>query len=450
MLRRASRVCLRAGTWAVLGLAALLWPAVAAPPSSGAGRPAPAGRAAKAKVFVPDKFVRAFRGSREDVRDRALDDVERAHRDDPRLSGTLWQVIEPALKTEAVPDSLLRAVRIYAMLDDPEGASRVAALLSAADHRLAMLGMLLASERRPEGALERLISLREQPAFNARYAYRQTLVSAIARFPEPAAVDFLVAGIGRADGQLKYEIAKQLAALTGESFGGKSQEWKSWWEANRAGFRVSGAGAPTLAVSAPAAAGPSAPSDAPKVQPVPWERSLPQFFGTPIYAKRVLFVIDRSKSMLSSVNGVTRMEQAERELESAIRSLPDDAWFNIVAYNELQQRFQPQLVQAMPAQRSAALRFIYSLLAEGKTDCFEALSDALLLDPNLEAILFLSDGDPTVGVIIDRPTIVREVTKQNAFRRVAINAIAVDAEPPGEAFLKQLAADNFGTFLSIQ
>src|SRR5205807_6169070 len=106
--------------------------------------------------------------------------------------------------------------------------------------------------------------------------------------------------IARADGQLKYETARQLARLTGQNFGGKSDEWRKWWDQARAGYRI-----------AQTAAAGAAPAVKPPASPIPWDYDLPQFFGTPIFAKRVVFVIDKSKSMLSSVDGVTRLDDAE-------------------------------------------------------------------------------------------------------------------------------------------
>ena len=260
---------------------------------------------------------------------------------------------------------------------------------------------------------------------------------AVARYNQPASVGFLVDTVAAFDGQLKYEVARELVRLTGENFGGKSDEWRTWWETHREGFRSRQWGARRSANKPPAA-------------PMPWDYDVPQFFGTLVYAKRVVFVIDKSKSMLSSVDGVTRLDDAEKELEAAIRKLPDDAWFEIIAYNEFEQPYAGKLVQATPPQKSGAIQFIYSLVAERKTDIYDTLSDALAVDPNLEAILFLSDGEPNVGTIVDCPTIVQRITQQNASQRTAINTIGIDARGAAEEFLKQLAADNFGTYRSIR
>jgi hypothetical protein len=390
---------------------------------------------AKAKPFAPEKLLRAFKGNREDLRHKVLDDAERYYLADPQLAPALWQAVEPALKLPQAPESLLRAVRIYGGLDDPEATSRLISALSAADPRVVQTATDILARRRPAGALDKLIGLKDHPAYRANYGFRHAVVSAVAGFNEPASVSFLVAAVGTFDGQLKYEAVRQLIRLTGENFGGKTEEWHKWWDTHRDGFQVAAArSAPGAKVAGPLA----------------WDYDVPQFFGTMIYAKRVVFVIDKSKSMLSSVDGVTRIEDAEKELEAAIRKLPDDAWFEIIAYNDFEQPYAGKLVQATPAQKSGAVQFIYSLVAERKTDVYDTLADALQVDANVEAILFLSDGEPTTGTIIDCPTILQKITQQNAAQRTSINTIGIDARGAAEDFLKKLAADNFGEYRSIR
>jgi hypothetical protein len=422
----------------LLGIATLCEFASGAPPASSgeAAKRASAHRAdARVKPFAPEKLLRAFKGNREDLRHKALDDAERHYLADPQLAPALWQAIEPALKVPEAPESLLRAVRLYGRLDDPDVTSRLISLLSAADPRVVQAAVDILAQRRPAAALEKLMGLKDHPTFRTRYGFRHAVVSAVAGFNEPASVGFLVAAVGASDGQLKYEAVRQLVRLTGENFGGRNEEWRKWWESHKKGFQVA------AARTAPGARLPG---------PLAWDYDVPQFFGTSIYAKRVVFVIDQSKSMLSSVDGVTRIEDAEKELEAAIRKLPDDAWFEIIAYNDFEQPYAGKLVQATPAQKSGAVRFIYSLVAERKTDVYDTLADALQVDADVEAVLFLSDGEPTTGTIIDCPTILQKITQQNAAQRTSINTIGIDARGAAEDFLKKLASDNFGEYRSIR
>jgi hypothetical protein len=408
----------------------------AAPPAriaAPAKKPAAEPIAARSKPFDAEKLTRAFRGKREDARLKLLDEIERFHMSDAALPDALWRVIEPASKLPNASDSLLYALRLYSRVDDPNSGSRLISLLAAADLRVVLAAIDLLAEHRPAESLAPLAELQQHPAYDKSYALRHAVVSAVARFNEPASVDFLVSTVAASDGQLKYVAAVELARLTGQNFGGKSGEWRKWWQAQRDGFRV------VADSSAKTPAGLLA-----------WDYAVPQFYGTPVYAKRVVFVIDRSKSMFSSVEGVTRLDDAAKQLEAAVRGLPDDAWFEIIAYNDTNLPFAGRLTQATPQAKSAAVRFTYAQTADGKTDTFDALADALRVDQNVEAILFLSDGDPNVGTIVDRPAIVAMITGQNKSLRAAINTIGIDARGISEEFLKQLAADNFGTYRSIR
>lgn len=411
-------------------------PACGAPPAGSAAQSKKSVNeraAARVRPFEAEKLIRAFRGKREDVRLKMLDEIERQHLADAAVPDALWQVIEPALKTRPVPDSLLHAVRLYGRVDDPNGDKRLVTLLGAADLRVVLRAVDLLAERRPPESLAKVAALKEHPAYPESYALRHAVVSSVARYNESASVDFLVSAIGAADGQLKYVAAWQLARLTGENFGGKANDWQKWWQSKREGFQV--------------AAGPAAK---PPAGPMPWDYTVPQFYGAQVYAKRVVFVIDCSKSMLSSVGGVTRQDDACKQLEGAVRGLPEDAWFEIIAYNDTNLPFAGKLVQATPQAKSEAVRFMYAQLADRKTDSYDALADALRVDPNIEAVLFLSDGDPNIGTIVDRPTIVSTITQQNKSLRAAIDTIGIDARGVSEEFLKQLSEENFGTYRSIR
>src|SRR5215469_14564855 len=105
MLRHWSGSAVLSATLRALILAALCMPLAAAPPSEtrsgAAARPS-----GKVRPLIPEKLLRAFRGNREDARNRALDDVDRWHLADRQLPDTLWKIIEPELKANPLPDSV--------------------------------------------------------------------------------------------------------------------------------------------------------------------------------------------------------------------------------------------------------------------------------------------------------------------------------------------------------
>ena len=67
-------------------------------------------------------------------------------------------------------------------------------------------------------------------------------------------------------------------------------------------------------------------------------------------------------------------------------------------------------------------------------------------DPDVDTIFILSDGEPSVGDIID-PQLIREaIAERNATRNVVINTIAFGADLQ---VLEWLAEDSGGTHVSI-
>lgn len=425
----------------LLVVAALVCCSLVLPPPSSAAPPRATARVREAprpalRPFDREAFLRLFKSNREELKSKALDTIVAAQTTHPDVPDALWEAISHDLETPRVNANTLRAVAIHGSLDAPQAAERQLALLQNADPLIVIAAIDSLAERRPDAALEPLIALAGQPAWKSSYALRQAAVNAVAEFPRPAAIGFLIATLTESRGQLKYAAASQLALRTGQNFGGNAEEWRTWWDASRDTFQFQ-----PLAARRPIRMPP---------QIVPWDYDVPKFYGVPIYAERVVFVIDRSKSMLSSVDDVTRLEEAQRELDGAIRKLPDTAWFDVVAYESSWLAWKPALVQATPVNKSDAIRAVNRLEPAGKTACYDALHAGLFLDDQLELVLFLSDGEPTAGTIVDTPTIVQTITAANQFRRTVIDTIGIDARDAEERFLEELSAKNFGHFRSIR
>ncbi len=402
----------------------------------------------KAPAFSADRFVRVFRTHREDRRILALADAERFHIQNSELPGALWQVIQHDLHMKGpASDSLFVAIRLHGRLESPDVGEQEIALLAASDPRVVSLAADNLARKAPPGALQPLLRLTAQPEYGSSYGFRRAVVTAIAQIEDPASIDFLTATIAKIDGQLKYEVFRQLVRLTGQNFGGNAAAWQSWWQDNRAGFVFPQASVKNDLTSRSRADRP-APTTA--QQPAVWDFALPTFFGTPIFAKRVVFVIDQSRSMLSSVDDVTRMDEAQREFENAVKLLPADAAFDVLAYESVVTPWQGRLVPATPENKADAVRFVTALTPNNKTACYDALVQALDRNENVEAVLFVSDGDPTAGTIVDRAAIVQAITRLNMFHRTSINTIGIDAENQAELFLRLLADVNFGEYHSLR
>jgi hypothetical protein len=185
-------------------------------------------------------------------------------------------------------------------------------------------------------------------------------------------------------------------------------------------------------------------------RPIPWEEPRPSFYGMTIYAKRVVFIIDRSGSMNSAVNGETRLQRAQQELLREIKSLTESDHFNIVAFDDKMEVFSRRLMKATEANKDDGIRFGYGLEPGGGTACYEPLKMGLEASNDLELILFLSDGEPTAGALVDPSAIVTAISNHNLTQRTTIHTLGIDARDRHEYFLKNLAEKNFGKLLLIR
>lgn len=291
--------------------------------------------------------------------------------------------------------------------------------------------------------------------------YRQIVVAAarvLGRTKSPTAIEPLIEALKDADGQAQIEVNKALIALTGVDKHGDPEAWKFWWSANREAVL----------------AGTYKPSPAEQSGQEP--AGTTTFYGIPVTSKRVVFVLDRSGSMAAKTSwkpepdvptgpdgggpekpkGSRRMDIARYELNKVLRQLPDGAAFNIVFYNDLVEVFSPTMVKLTKESRIRAAQFIDSVEPRNATDIYEALMKALALamtpdrklsKEGVDTIYLLSDGEPTAGVT-NTDELRKKILAANAPCKVAIHVIALEPTPPSATFLRALAAENHGQYVT--
>jgi Ca-activated chloride channel family protein len=111
--------------------------------------------------------------------------------------------------------------------------------------------------------------------------------------------------------------------------------------------------------------------------------------------KTMVFLCDRSGSMSGK-----KIEQVKAALAYLLHQLEPADTFNIVAYDSEVETFRPELQRADAATIRAALSWVDGLSAGGGTNIDGALRAGLriLNDPSRpNYLLFLTDGEPTVG-----------------------------------------------------
>ncbi len=159
----------------------------------------------------------------------------------------------------------------------------------------------------------------------------------------------------------------------------------------------------------------------------------------------VTFVIDVSGSMRGA-----KLDQAKAAGQALLATLGRGDRFRLIDFSTDVHTFREGFLAASPENIHAAERYLEDLRAEGSTNISGALEvalDARYERGRLPLIVFLTDGEPTVGKTVDMNEIRREVLRVNAFRGVQIHVIFV-GEQGGED-LQKLAHENRGVFVKI-
>lgn len=288
---------------------------------------------------------------------------------------------------------------------------------------------IVADELGKQADKQSLVSLKRMTrlkCFTGTFAIRRAVVQAMILVRLPEAIQELMSLLPDVDGEVRADILRHLAAVSGRSFGPDGKAWLEWWNNNKDDFKFP---ASDVAAATDVAASPGTPT----------------YYGLAIQARRMVFVLDISGSM----NG-PRLMAAKRELMQAIDGLPDDASFNIVVFNDHAAAWQRILKPATPAMKKAARNFVTVLYAGGHTAAYDALDAAFRFDA--EAVYFLSDGAPNAGKIASPAAILTAVTQTNRTRRISIYTIGIEPGEPGgplDMFVKMLAEQNFGVYRRV-
>ncbi len=261
--------------------------------------------------------------------------------------------------------------------------------------------------------------------FSETFACRRAVVQAIVAVRRPEAVESLIALLPEVDGEVRGDVLRHLAALSGQWHGTDANAWRHWWETHKEHFEFPR---------------PEPGSSAAKASP-----GTPLFYGLAIQARRMVFVIDVSGSMAGM-----RLATAKRELMQAINGLPGESAFSVVAFSDQTTVWRKKLMPATLETQRAADRFVYGLRPGGDTAAYDALEAAFRFDA--EAIYFLSDGEPNAGKIPLPAAIVAAVTAgQPHPPDVHLYDRHCPRAPgqPLDTFLKTLAEQNFGVYRRV-
>jgi Ca-activated chloride channel family protein len=157
-------------------------------------------------------------------------------------------------------------------------------------------------------------------------------------------------------------------------------------------------------------------------------------------AKSIVFVLDTSGSMEGK-----KIAQARNALKLFLQSLGSDDRFDVVPFATEPEPFFGARVPATPEKIAEALRRVEGITAAGGTNIDGALAAALggELEPDgrVSIVVFLTDGEPTVGETLPEK-ILAAVRERNA-RRARVFVLGVGTEV-NTHLLDTLASENGG------
>ncbi|MDF1744438.1 MAG: VWA domain-containing protein [Gimesia sp.] len=170
------------------------------------------------------------------------------------------------------------------------------------------------------------------------------------------------------------------------------------------------------------------------------------FFGHKPKARKIVYVVDSSKSMNFPHDSVgkTRLGRVKIELANAILSMDENQEFFVIFFSDFAIPMPArQLQTATPRSKKKFLSWIAKVPGVGTTEPFQALMLALRLQP--DTIYFLTDGqfDPSVVRAFNKAA---GKTRQN--RKIIVNGICL-GNREGEEVIRELTENNSGSYTFI-
>jgi hypothetical protein len=353
-----------------------------------------------------------------------------AWRDLDEVTGKLLQRMASSTRKDGMDIRAVGALEAVAATENDEVKNQIVAYLDetlGTPHANLLLLHTMIDERAargdPEDVLRMLALFARARYFDQNFGYRRCLVQGLMQVNDKEGITQLIELLPKLKGLVQFDVVTHLVAATGQNFGDDAAKWKAWWAANRDGAE---------------------PTEKPKIVPIGGYGKFGDYYGIPICAKRVVFVLDTSLSMRGP-----KIDAAKTELIRAIKELPKEVYFDVIAFDNTVRVWRPELVLASEQLKQMAVNVVIEQPLKFKTCSYDALEAAFGLEP--EAIYFLSDGAPFGGKIDDPKEIIAAISKWNRVRRISLHSIGVATNESKvlEQFMKGLAEGNWGVFKAV-
>jgi hypothetical protein len=381
--------------------------------------------------FTDEKFAKALRKLLDDkeleVRLAAIGLVAR------RGDREALEALDEILLDSEEERELVACLEALSLLRDGEVAwgEKVRAFVDSDTSALRHAALLELTRRLDTGALEVFGRALDHSDWSTRLA----AIDALRTLRHVGGVPLLIARLPKEEGRVANAIAEALFELTGQLFQMRANAWEAWWRDNSAKFEVISTNEfKQLARELEA-------------QRLELTTGVNEFFGIEITSHRIAFVLDVSGSMEERVKGQytnelgeMRIAVAKKELTNFLDRLDPGAWFNIVPFSDRVVPWRASMARHEGEALAEAKEFVADLIATGGTNIYGGL-EAAFADPETDTIVLLSDGEPSVGDVIEINEIRRHVKRWNEHRGIVIHTVQIGAT---FELLQWLALDSGG------
>ena len=159
----------------------------------------------------------------------------------------------------------------------------------------------------------------------------------------------------------------------------------------------------------------------------------------------VLFLVDTSGSMKGA-----KIEQARAGVEFCLKSLDPSDRFGVIGFATTVTEFEDDLVEASEKKVAKAVRWVKKLEASGGTAIDDALTATLAMRPDSErnfTVVFLTDGEPTIGETDPKAILANVVKRNDARTRIFVFGVGNDVNTH---LLDQLAGKTRATSVYVR
>jgi hypothetical protein len=333
------------------------------------------------------------------------------------------------------------------LFHDPDEGIRVA-VVTAVAQILARLGPNEPPEVH-ETALDHVRGALEDSSWRVQLVAVECLRQVRAKGNVPALIAALTAQAGgdppRGRERVRIAVHRALIDLTGHlAPANRPSDWSDWWAQAAEKFQL-------------------AEPEKAKTYQTP---KYPHLFDIPLNSDRIAFVLDISGSMNDSLPTLetnrphtatlpSKWERLIEEMRGALDAMQPNVKFNIFVFNERVRGFSRELETAIPENKTSALQWLKGIHPKGGTNLFGGLERALgigdisslgrYFNTGADTIVLLSDGQPTVGAVVNPDQIIELISNANELSRVQIHTISLGDSP----LLRELARRNEGEHRAI-